>query len=138
MDGYLDRPAETAEVLADGWFKTGDLASISEDGHVRIHGRKKDIIVRGGYTVAAGEVEAMLLRHPAITDAAVIGVADAELGEEIAAFVTVKPDTDSSAEEIIAFCRQHMAGYKCPRHVRFIADLPRGPAGKVIKAGLRL
>ena len=138
MDGYLGRPDETEEVLAGGWFKTGDLATLSEDGHVRIVGRKKDMIVRGGYTVAAGEIEAMLLRHPAVADAAVIGVADADLGEEIAAFVTVKPGTDPGAEEIIAFCRERMAGYKCPRHVRFAADLPRGPAGKVIKAGLRL
>ncbi len=138
MSGYFGRPAETEEVLAGDWFRTGDLAILSEDGYVRIVGRKKDMIIRGGYTVAAGEVEAMLLSHPAIADAAVIGVADADLGEEIAAFVTVKPDTDPSAEEIISFCRARMAGYKYPRHVRFASDLPKGPAGKVIKAGLRL
>lgn len=138
MSEYLGKPAETDAVLDDGWFKTGDLAAVSEDGFVRIVGRKKDMIIRGGYTVAAGEVEAMLLTHPAISEAAVIGVADADLGEEVAAFVTVKPNADPSAEEIIAFCRERMAGYKYPRHVRFQPDMPKGPAGKVIKAGLRL
>ena len=138
MSEYLGQPAETDAVLAGGWFKTGDLAAVSQDGFVRIVGRRKDMIIRGGYTVAAGEVEAMLLTHPAIVEAAVIGVADTDLGEEVAAFVTVKPDADPSAEEIIAFCRERMAGYKYPRHVRFAPELPKGPAGKVIKAGLRL
>ena len=138
MIGYLGKPAETDEVLAGDWFRTGDLATVSEDGYVRIVGRKKDMIIRGGYTVAAGEVEAVLQRHPAISEAAVIGVSDPDLGEEIAAFVTIKPDTNPSAEEIIAFCRDRMAGYKYPRHVRIEPDLPKGPAGKVIKAELQL
>ncbi len=138
MSGYLGRPEETQAVLAGDWFRTGDLAVLSEDGYVRIVGRKKDLILRGGYTVAAGEVEAMLLSHPAIAEAAVIGVADGDVGEEIAAFVTLKPGVDPSAGEIIAFCRERMAGYKYPRYIRIAPDLPKGPAGKIIKAGLRL
>ena len=105
---------------------------------MRIVGRQKDVILRGGYTVAAGEVEAALEAHPAVAEAAAIGVADAEMGEEIAAFVTLRPGAAPSAEDLIAHCRRRMAGYKCPRHVRFAAELPRGPAGKVAKAELRL
>ncbi|MCG8345457.1 MAG: AMP-binding protein, partial [Chlorobiales bacterium] len=138
MTAYLNKADETASVLADDWFKTGDLATISEDGCVRIVGRKKDMIVRGGYTIAAGEVEAVLMTHPAIAEAAVIGVADPDLGEEIAAFIALRPEARLSADEVVAFCRDHLARYKYPRHVRFAAELPKGPAGKVIKAQLRL
>ena len=92
MDGYLRAPEETAAVLAtDGWFSTGDLATISDDGYVSIVGRKRDLILRGGYSVVPGEVEAVLLAHPAVAEAAVIGVAHAELGEEVAAFVALRP-----------------------------------------------
>ena len=138
MTAYRGRPEETARALSDGWFRTGDLAEISGDGFVRIVGRQKDVILRGGYTVAAGEVEAALEAHPAVAEAAAIGVADPEMGEEIAAFVTLRPGAAPSAEDLIAHCRRRMAGYKCPRHVRFAAELPRGPAGKVAKAELRL
>jgi long-chain acyl-CoA synthetase len=137
MDGYLRAPEETAAVLADGWFKTGDLATIAPDGYVRIVGRKRELILRGGYSVVPGEVETTLLGHPAVAEAAVIGVAHAELGEEVSAFVTLRTGTRVEAEELIAFCRARLAGYKYPRRVSIVAELPKSATGKVLKARLR-
>ena len=134
LSGYLNRPEETDAVLADGWFKTGDLATISDDGYVRIVGRKKELILRGGYSVAPGEVEAVLLTHPDIAEAAVIGLPHAELGEDIAAFVTLRPTSHAAPEDIVAFCKARMAGYKYPRRVMIRPDLPKGPTGKIIKS----
>ena len=136
LAGYLNRPEETDAVLEDGWFKTGDLATISDDGYVRIVGRKKELILRGGYSVAPGEVEAVLLTHPDIAEAAVIGLPDAELGEDIAAFVTLRPTSRAAPEDIVAFCKARMAGYKYPRRVMIRPDLPKGPTGKIIKSRL--
>ena len=138
MIAYLNRPEETREVLDGAWFKTGDLATVSDDGFVRIVGRKKDMILRGGYTVAAGEVEAVLMTHPAIAEAAVVGVPHDELGEDIAAFVAFEPGAGAPAQDIIDYCRERMAGYKYPRHVRVRDELPRGPTGKVLKGQLTL
>ena len=137
MIGYLGRPDDTAAVFEGDWFRTGDLATLSPEGYVRIVGRKKDMILRGGYTVAPGEVEAVLLTHPAVVEAAVIGIPDDDLGEDIAAFVSLKEPEAVAAEDIVAFCRDRMAGYKYPRHVRIEPALPKGPAGKVLKARLR-
>ena len=137
MDGYLRAPEETAAVLADGWFKTGDLAAISPDGYVRIVGRKRELILRGGYSVVPAEVEATLLAHPAVAEAAVIGVAHAELGEEVSAFVTLRAGTRAEADELIAFCRERLAGYKYPRRVSILAELPKSATGKILKARLR-
>ena len=138
MDGYLRAPEETAAVLADGgWFRTGDLASISDDGYVSIVGRKRELILRGGYSVVPGEVEAALLGHPAVAEAAVIGVAHPELGEEVAAFVTLRPGTSAEAPELIAFCRERLAGYKYPRRVTVVDEMPRSATGKILKAKLR-
>lgn len=133
---YLNQAEETRAVLEDGWFRTGDLATLSADGLVRIVGRKKEIILRGGYTVAAGEVEALLMGHPEIAEAAVIGVPDGELGEEIRAYVVLRPEARVRADDIIAWCRAHVASYKYPRQIRLCADLPRGPTGKVDKSRL--
>jgi len=125
-------------VLADGgWFRTGDLASISDDGYVSIVGRKRELILRGGYSVVPGEVEAALLGHPAVAEAAVIGVAHPELGEEVAAFVTLRPGTSAEAPELIAFCRERLAGYKYPRRVTVVEEMPRSATGKILKAKLR-
>ena len=137
MTGYLGRPGDTEAVFEGDWFRTGDLATLSLEGYVRIVGRKKDMILRGGYTVAPGEVEAVLMTHPDIAEAAVIGIPDDDLGEEIAAFVSLKRPGAAAAEDIVAFCRGRMAGYKYPRHVRIEPALPKGPAGKVLKARLR-
>ncbi|MGH7414219.1 MAG: class I adenylate-forming enzyme family protein [Candidatus Rokuibacteriota bacterium] len=137
MDGSLRAPEETAAVLADGWFRTGDLATISADGFVSIVGRKRELILRGGYSVVPGEVEAALLAHPAVAEAAVVGVAHAELGEEVAAFVTLRPDARAAAEELVAFCRERLAGYKYPRRITIVAELPKSATGKILKAKLK-
>jgi long-chain acyl-CoA synthetase len=137
MDGYLRAPEETAAVLADGWFRTGDLATISPDGYVSIVGRKRELILRGGYSVVPGEVEAALLGHPAVAEAAVVGVAHAELGEEVSAFVTLREGARAEAEELIAFCRARLAGYKYPRRVSIVTELPKSATGKILKARLR-
>jgi long-chain acyl-CoA synthetase len=137
MDGYLRAPEETAAVIEDGWFKTGDLATISADGFVSIVGRKRELILRGGYSVVPAEVEAVLLGHPAVAEAAVVGVAHSELGEEVAAFVTLRPGASVGPEELIAFCRGRLAGYKYPRRITLMGELPRSATGKILKARLR-
>ena len=137
MTEYLDRPDETALVMEAGWFKTGDLATISSEGLVSIVGRKKEVILRGGYTVAAGEVESVLNTHPDVSEAAVIAVPDRDLGEEICAFVVLREEANCSDQVIIEFCKSQMASYKYPRIVNFVPDLPKGATGKVDKAQLK-
>jgi long-chain acyl-CoA synthetase len=133
MDGYLRAKEETLAVIQDGWFKTGDLATISPDGFVSVVGRKKDLILRGGYSVVPGEVEAVLLDHPAVAEAAVVGTPHPELGEEVAAFVTLRPGARANAEELVAFCRERLAPFKYPRRVSLVSELPKGATGKVLK-----
>ena len=136
MTGYLDSVEETNAVMEGGWFKTGDLATIGPEGLVSIVGRKKEVILRGGYTVAAGEVEAVLNTHPEINEAAVIPIPDRDLGEEICAFVVLKAASKCLEQDVIDFCKLHMASYKYPRVVKFISDLPKGPTGKLEKVKL--
>ena len=138
MTEYVDDPEETALVLQEGWFKTGDLAKINDNGLVTILGRKKDVILRGGYTIAAGEVEAVLTSHPYVEEAAVIGMPNSDLGEEIGAYVVLQEGTKINAENLIDFCKHHMAFYKYPRIVKIIEELPKGPTGKVEKGVLSL
>jgi long-chain acyl-CoA synthetase len=133
MDGYLRAEEETLAVIQDGWFKTGDLATISPEGFVSVVGRKKDLILRGGYSVVPGEVEAALLDHPAVAEAAVVGTPHAELGEDVAAFVTLRPGARADADELVAFCRGRLAAFKYPRRVSIVAELPKSPTGKVLK-----
>lgn len=134
---YLNDPELSASVLAGDWFKTGDLATIDAEGYVRIEGRIKDVILRGGYTVAAGSVEKVLLSHPKISAAAVIGVPHRDLGEEIAAYVTLRPGGGTEPDEIIDFCKARLANFKYPREVHILDELPLGPTGKIAKAKLR-
>ena len=137
MDGYLNRPEETRAVFAqDGWFRTGDLATVSADGLVRIVGRKKEMILRGGYSVVPGEVEAVLRGHPAVAEAAVFGLPHPELGEEVAAFVVLRPGGLAEPAELIAYCRERLATFKSPRRVSIVDQLPRGATGKVLKSRL--
>jgi long-chain acyl-CoA synthetase len=136
MTGYLDAEAATREVLEHGWFRTGDLATLTDDGFVCIVGRKKELILRGGYSVFPQEVERALGAHPAIAEAAIIGVPHPELGEEVAAVVALRPGATVTADELIAYCRERLAGYKYPRSVSFVDRLPRGSTGKVIKSAL--
>lgn len=137
MKGYLGRPEETAEAFRGGWFHTGDLGYQDEDDYVFIVDRSKDLVIRGGYNVYPREVEEVLYTHPAIAEAAVIGKPDQRLGEEVVAVVALEPGASATADEIIAFCREHMAAYKYPREVRFIEELPKGPSGKILKKELR-
>jgi long-chain acyl-CoA synthetase len=134
--GYLNAPEETRAVLADGWFKTGDLASVSPQGFVRIMGRKRERILRGGYSIFPQEIERVLLAHPAIAEAAVVGVPTPDLNEEVAAFVTLKAGAAAGAAELSNYCRGHLAHFKFPRHVIILEELPKGATGKVIKAEL--
>lgn len=136
MDGYLDAPDETNEVIADGWFKTGDLVTVSPQGYVEIVGRVRERILRGGYSVFPQEVEAVLLSHPAVAEAAVVGVSDADLGEEVAAFVSLKRAQNLTSEDLLGYCRDHLARYKYPRQVHIVPELPKGPTGKILKSAL--
>ncbi len=135
-DGYLGAPDDTRAVLADGWFRTGDLATIDRDGWVRIAGHKRERILRAGHSIFPAEVEAMLLTHPDVAEAAVIGVPHAELGEEVAAFVVLRGGARATTNDLIAYCRERLAGYKYPRRVTLMAALPRSATGKVLKAKL--
>ncbi len=137
LSRYLDDPGQTADVLEGDWFKTGDLATIDGDGFVRIEGRIKDIILRGGYTIVPASVEKVLLTHPDVSEAAVIGVPHPDLGEEIAAYVSLRDSAGASPQDIIEFCQEHLADFKCPREVIILDGLPKGPTGKVLKAKLR-
>jgi long-chain acyl-CoA synthetase len=136
MDAYINAPEETRDVLVDGWFRTGDLATVSADGLVTIVGRKRERILRGGYSVFPPEVEAVLLTHPAVAEAAVLGVPHPELGEDVAAFVTLRPDRTATADELIAHCRDRLAAFKYPRRLVLLDALPKSPTGKVLKAKL--
>ncbi len=138
LTGYLNQPEQTLAVLQGDWFRTGDLATLDGDGFVRIKGRIKDIILRGGYTVAAGSVEKVLMAHPDVAEAAVIGVPHRELGEEIAAYVTLQPGGGATSDSLIAFCKERMANFNYPRHVRVLDEMPKSPMGKVLKQKLRL
>ena len=137
MRGYFNRPQANAEAFSDGWFRTGDLGRIDADGYLYIVDRKKDMVITGGYNVYSKEVEQVLAGHPAVADAAVVGVADDLYGEALAAFVQLHPGAELSAESVLEHCRAQLAGYKKPRHVVFVDSLPRNSLGKVLKIELR-
>jgi long-chain acyl-CoA synthetase len=137
MKGYYRRPAETAEALKGGWFHTGDIGIIDADGYVSIVDRKKDMILRGGMNVFPREIEELLMTHPSVALAAVIGVPDDRLGEEIKAFVVLKPGAALEADDLIAWSKEQLAAYKYPRTVEMRDSLPVGPTGKVFKRALR-
>src|SRR5690348_11674074 len=136
MKGYLGRPEATAEALRGGWLHSGDLGYVDEDGFYFIVDRAKDLVIRGGYNVYPSEIEEVLWAHPAILEAAVIGKPDERLGEEVVAVVALRPGHDVSAEDIIAYTRERLAAYKYPREIRFMAELPKGPTGKILKSAL--
>jgi long-chain acyl-CoA synthetase len=136
MDGYLGAVDDTRAVLSEGWFRTGDLACITEAGFVTIVGRKRERILRGGYSIFPPEVETLLLTHPAIAEAAVIGVPHPDLGEEVAAFVALRPGAAVTADDIVAYSRDRLAAFKYPRQVTILPALPRTATGKILKARL--
>ncbi|MFI1398568.1 long-chain fatty acid--CoA ligase [Streptomyces sp. NPDC020681] len=133
MAGYHNRARATADAIRDGWFHTGDLARVDEDGYYSIVDRKKDMIIRGGYNVYPREVEEVLYQHPAVAEAAVVGVPDPLLGEEVAAVVVLKPEAHATAEEIRDHVKAQVAAYKYPRVVTITEALPKGPTGKILK-----
>ncbi len=136
MRGYSGDPEENAAAFRDGWFRTGDLARIDEEGYVSISGRKKDTILRGGYSVFPREVEDVLLSHPGVAEAVVVGVPDERLGQEVKAVVVPRDGAHVTAEEVIGFCKARLAHFKYPRIVEFAAGLPRGAVGKVRRSAL--
>ncbi|NQU08676.1 MAG: fatty acid--CoA ligase [Candidatus Abyssubacteria bacterium] len=137
MKGYWKMPEATAEAIRDGWLYTGDLATVDEDGYIYILDRMKDMIISGGENVYSREVEEVLYEHPAIAEAAVIGVPDEQWGETVKAIVVLKEGQEASAEEIIDFSRERLAGFKRPRSVDLVDSLPRNLSGKVLKKILR-
>ncbi len=134
MKGYWNRPEATAESISDdGWFKTGDMATVDEDGYFFIVDRKKDLIIRGGYNVYPREVEEVIYEHPAVREAAVIGVEHPELGEEVGAAVALKEGAECTEDELREHVKEQVAAYKYPRKVWFVDELPKGPTGKILK-----
>ncbi|GAY13525.1 FadD3 family acyl-CoA ligase [Mycobacterium sp. shizuoka-1] len=138
MQGYFDDPAATAEAIdADGWLHTGDLGSFTDSGRLKIVGRKKDMFIVGGFNAYPAEIEGFLMEHPAVAQAAVIGVPDERLGQVGKAFVVLQGDREVSAQDLIAWSRERMAGFKVPRTVVFVDALPLNATGKVMKDQLR-
>jgi fatty-acyl-CoA synthase len=137
MRGYWNLPEETAEALRGGWMHTGDAGSFDEEGYLYVRDRVKDMIVSGGENVYPREIEEVLFQHPAVADAAVIGVPDERWGESVRAVVVLRPGTDAGAESLMDYCRGRIADYKRPRSVTFLDALPRNPSGKVLKRELR-
>ncbi|MGA7376834.1 MAG: AMP-binding protein, partial [Candidatus Sulfotelmatobacter sp.] len=137
MQGYWQQPAATAEAMRGGWFHTGDMATISQDGRILIVDRKKDIIVSGGENISSLEVEKALLAHPAVYEAAVIPVPDEKWGEVPKGLVVAKPGSNPTEAELVEFCRSRIAHFKCPRSIEFLESLPKTATGKILKKGLR-
>ncbi len=136
--GYFNNAAAWAEVIdADGWFHTGDLARYDEDWYFYIVDRLKDMFISGGENVYPAEIEAALYRHPAVFQCAVVGVPDPKWGEVGKAFVVLKPDQTATAEALLAHLGEHLARYKIPRYIEFIAALPISAAGKILRRELR-
>jgi long-chain acyl-CoA synthetase len=136
MDGYYGKPEETALTLRNGWLHTGDIATIDADGYVAIVDRKKEMIIVSGYNVYPREVEEALAKHPAVLEGAAIGVPHPIKGEEVKAFVVLKPGQTATADELIAFCREQLAPFKVPRVIEFRDTLPKTLIGKVLRRQL--
>ena len=137
MKGYWNRPDETRAMIRDGWLYTGDIAVADKDGYFFIVGRKKDMIVAGGYNIYPDEVDGVLMGHPAVLEAATIGLPDQKRGETVKSFVVLKPGHAATAEELAQYCRQELAAYKVPRQIEFRADLPKSSVLKVLRRELR-
>jgi long-chain acyl-CoA synthetase len=134
MKGYWNRPDATGQAIdAEGWFRTGDMARMDDEGYFFIVDRKKDMIIRGGYNVYPREVEEVLYEHPAVLEAAVVGVPHPELGEEVGAAIALKPDVTATERELRDHVKAQVAAYKYPRHVWLVDELPKGPTGKILK-----
>ncbi|MEY2567632.1 MAG: hypothetical protein QOE35_2161 [Actinomycetota bacterium] len=138
MKGYWQKPAETAATITpDGWLKTGDAGYFDDDGYLYIHDRVKDMIISGGENIYPAEIENALMSHPDVADVAAIGVPSDKWGETVKAIVVRAEGTDPSADDIVTFSRERLAGFKCPTSVEFVAELPRNPSGKILRRELR-
>jgi acyl-CoA synthetase (AMP-forming)/AMP-acid ligase II len=137
MKGYWNRDADTAKSLRGGWFHTGDAGYLDEEGYLFIEDRIKDMIVSGGENVYPAEIEKILIAHPDVTDVAVIGVPDERWGESVKALVVLRAGGAADAAEILLYARKFLAGYKIPKSVDFVSQLPRNAAGKILKRELR-
>ena len=137
MVGYYKSPDETARTIRNGWLHTGDMGRLDADGFLYIVERKKDLIIRGGFNVYPREVEEALYAFPAVAEAAVVGMPDPLMGEEVRAFVVLKNGAHAAAEDVIAFCQSRLARFKCPKEVRFVDSLPKSPIGKILRKELR-
>jgi long-chain acyl-CoA synthetase len=139
MKGYWNRPEATAQAInPDGWFHSGDLGRVDDDGYFYIVDRIKDLIIRGGYNVYPREVEEVLYEHPAVQEAAVIGLPHPELGEEVAAAVVLKAGEDVGADDLRAYVKQRVAAFKYPRVTWIVDELPKGPSGKIAKREIQV
>lgn len=137
MQGYWNNPEATAKAVVDGWLHTGDAGRVDEEGYVYIQDRVKDMIISGGENIYPAEIENILVSHPHIQDASVIGVPDAKWGEAPLAVLVSGGQPELTAEELSEFCRGKLAAYKIPRKLEYIAALPRNPTGKVLKKDIR-
>jgi long-chain acyl-CoA synthetase len=137
MRGYHNLPQVTGDTLGHGWLHTGDMGYLDDDGYLFVTDRKKDLIIRGGLNVYPRDIEDLLLEHPGVQDAAVVGRPDQEMGEEVAAFVVKAPGQDPSEEELLDYAAERLARYKRPKEIHFTGTLPRSPIGKVLKKDLR-
>jgi long-chain acyl-CoA synthetase len=138
MKGYWNRPDATAEAIVDGWFHSGDMGRIDEDGYFAIVDRKKELIIRGGYNVYPREIEEVLYEHPAVQEAAVVGVPDEKMGEEVGAAVVLKQGEEVGEDELRGWLKEQLAAYKYPRRVWFVDELPKGPTGKILKREIEI
>ena len=137
MAGYWRKPDETAKTIRDGWLYTGDVATQDEDGYFRIVDRKKDMVLVSGFNVFPNEVEDTLAKHPAVLEVAVVGVPDGAAGEAVKAFIVKRPEMDLDVEQVRAFCKEHLTGYKVPKFVEFRTELPKSNVGKILRKDLR-
>src|SRR5207249_7589367 len=135
MQGYYNMPEETQAALRNGWLHTGDMGRFDEDGYLYIVERKKDLIIRGGFNIYPRDVEEVLATHPAVIEAAVIGIPSERMGEEVKAYVVTRAPVD--AETLLAYCREWLANYKTPSEIEFVDALPRNAIGKIDKKELR-
>jgi acyl-CoA synthetase (AMP-forming)/AMP-acid ligase II len=137
MDGYWNQPEDTSKAIVDGWFRTGDGGELDDESYLMISDRKKDVIISGGENVSSIEVEDALFQHPDVAEVAVIGIPDERWGELVTALVVLAPGAEASPDELIAFCRDRLAGYKCPKRIELRDELARTATGKLQKFKLR-
>jgi long-chain acyl-CoA synthetase len=136
LKGYFKNPEANERAFRGGWFRGGDVGYRDEEGFFFIVDRKTDMIIRGGENIYPREIDELLYKHPAVAAAATIGIRDQLYGEEVAAFVVLKDGANSSEEELIAYCKSELADYKCPKTIRIVKDIPKGPTGKLLKREL--